>query len=886
MSNPLRQLHELGQSFWYDNIRRSMLTSGEFQRMVSEDGLRGLTSNPTIFEKAIASSSDYDQAIAESVARGADAEEIFFDLAVEDIQGVAGVLRPIYEESGGADGFASLELPPALARDTQGSIEEARRLFARLGRPNVMIKVPGTAEGIPAMEALIGEGLNINVTLLFSCDNYEQVAEAYIGGLEHLSEKGGDLSKVASVASFFVSRVDKKCDKIFEDGGHEDLLGTVGIANAKDAYRRFQRIFSSERFERLRAKGARVQRCLWASTSTKDPRFSDVLYAENLIGDDTVDTLPDATINAFRDHGRARPTLTEGVDEALALIARLPQLGVDLDRVTAELQDEGVDAFASDFEKLLDSLAQKREALRSDMAAGVRRRRARLGGIAHDVEEAVRSAADHDVARRVWEGDATLWSDDPHHKEVVANRLGWLSVHERMEHRIDALRVFAEQVRDEGTRHAVVLGMGGSSLCPEVLRRSIGSAPGYPELIVLDSTDPRQVTSVRDVIDPARTLFVVSSKSGTTLEPNEFYAYFRKVVDDGSHFVAITDPDTELADLARRERFRKVFLNPPDIGGRYSALSYFGLVPAALMGIDLTALLDRVEDVVCASSKSVPADDNPGLWLGCALGAAQRAGRDKVTLVCPPPIESFGLWVEQLIAESTGKEGTGLIPIAAEPFGNSSDYGDDRIFIALRHEGDGLDAPLDSLAEDGQPVIELFLDNGLDLGREFWRFEFATAVAGHMLGIDPFDEPNVAEAKAATRAILDGGSLPVVPESSPGALIDQLERGDYFALLCYVPYSPNAESVAGKIRSAVRASTKAATTFGYGPRYLHSTGQLHKGGPNTGVFLIVTSGDDEEGFGRLELAQALGDYQTLRAHGRRVARVHVGSMSELDGTIP
>lgn len=879
--NPLCRLAEFGQSFWYDNIRRSLITSGELARMVSEDGLRGLTSNPTIFEKAISSSSDYDAAIAEAAGRGLDAEEVLFSLAVDDIRKAADLLRPVYEESEGADGLACLELPPALALDAARSLSAARDLFSRLGRPNVMIKIPGTPEGLPAIRSAIAEGINVNVTLLFSCATYEDVAEAYIAGLEDRLAGGADVSRVASVASFFVSRIDKICDAAFLASGHPELLGTVGIANAKDAYQRFRRIFGSDRFRVLQERGARVQRCLWASTSTKDPRLSDVLYVENLIGPDTVNTLPEVTVNAFRDHGRVRPTLTERVDEALAQLARLPELGIDLDSVTSRLQDDGVRLFAEDFDRLVASFSERLKARRAVPSS--RAPAARLGPVGPLFESVLSEAAKADVGRRVWEGDATLWSDEPEHKEVITQRLGWLAVHERMEHELDALHAFAEEVRDGGITHVVLLGMGGSSLAPEVIRRCIGSREGYPELIVLDSTHPAQVEAVTAAVDLARSLFVVASKSGTTLEPNELYSFFRKR--GARDFVAITDPHTDLERRATADGFRRAFLNPADIGGRYSALSYFGLVPAALMGLDLRSLLEPVADIVSASARSVPPPDNPALWLGCALGAAQRAGRDKVTLVCGEALAPFGLWAEQLLAESTGKEGTGLVPVAGEPLGQPEVYGEDRLFLALRTEGDGLDAALSGLASAGHPVVEVRVGSPKELFREFWRFEFATAVAGHVLGIDPFDEPNVAEAKAATAAILERGHLPDVPIGSVGELIDEVRAGDYFSVLAYLPYSDDVERAVSALRVAVRARTKAATTFGYGPRYLHSTGQLHKGGPNSGVFLLVTSGEDDGAFGRIALSQALGDYETLRRHGRRVARVHVRDAAEFSSLL-
>lgn len=363
--SPLNKLAELGQSIWYDNIHRSLLKNGELARMIREDSITGLTSNPTIFEKAIAHSTDYDAEIQSFLRQNPDADAIslYEALAISDIRAAADLMRPIHERTGGRDGFVSLEVSPTLAHNTEGSINEARRLFTTVDRPNVMIKIPGTVEGLPAISTLIGEGININVTLMFSLQHYDNVVNAYMEGLEKLAAAGGDLSKVASVASFFVSRVDTIFDKALETIGRSEALnlrGKIGIANAKATYRRFETVINSQRFQALAAKGARVQRPLWASTSTKNPDYRDVLYVEELLGPDTINTLPPVTLEAFKDHGLAKVRLTEGIDEAVAMLDQLEDLGIDYQDLTEILQTDGVNAFAKSFKDLLKTLEAKR----------------------------------------------------------------------------------------------------------------------------------------------------------------------------------------------------------------------------------------------------------------------------------------------------------------------------------------------------------------------------------------------------------------------------------------------------------------------------------------------------------------------------------------------
>ena len=480
---------------------------------------------------------------------------------------------------------------------------------------------------------------------------------------------------------------------------------------------------------------------------------------------------------------------------------------------------------------------------------------------------------------RLWAGDHTLWADDP---TEISDRLGWLTVAEDLEDQIGELQSLAEGVAADGIESVVLLGMGGSSLAPEVLAKTFGSAPGRPELVVLDTTDPAEIRAVEERLDLARTLFIVASKSGTTTETLSHLAYFWERIPDGAHFVCITDPGTPLEAIARERGFRRVFANPPQIGGRYSALSYFGLVPGALLGVDLRRLLDEALEMQHACHSCVPAADNPGAWLGAALGAAANEGRDKLTIVLPAQLASFGSWVEQLIAESTGKLGRGILPVEGEPLGAPDVYGDDRLFISIGdHEG------LAALERAGQPVVRLPFEDAYQLGGEFFRWEFATAVAGHLLGIHPFDQPNVQQAKDASARILGGAD--VDPSTPPVAeVLASVEPGDYVALQAFLPRSAATVEALQAARVRLRDRHRVATTVGFGPRFLHSTGQLHKGGPDSGVFIQIVGDDRDDlaipgqpySFGQLKQAQALGDLESLRAQGHRVARA---TPAEIEG---
>ncbi|HEX8181300.1 MAG TPA: bifunctional transaldolase/phosoglucose isomerase [Pyrinomonadaceae bacterium] len=930
MNNPLVEIMKLGQSIWYDNIRRAMLTSGDLTKKITEDDLRGVTSNPTIIEKAITGSTDYDEQMRALVQSGKSVMDIYEDLVIEDIGNAADILKPVYDKTDGIDGYISLEVDPRLAFKTDETIEQADRLFNRLGRKNVMIKIPASQEGLPAIEESIYRGINVNVTMIFSIENYEQVAEAFIKGLERRAAEGKNVDHIASVASFFVSRVDTAIDKDLEyKARHADnpeekarlegMLGRAAIANAKLAYQKFKEIFHGPRFADLKAKGAQVQRQLWASTGTKNPNYSDVLYVDNLIGPETVNTVPPATYTAIRDHGTPKLTLEEGVEECRTLVSDLSGVGIDLKAVTEKLQQEGLASFVTSFDTLVESIESKRDALLS----GINERlTASLGKYSDAVSAAIKEADKGDVMRHIWRKDAKLWKEDEAHQKIIKNALGWLTIVEQMSGVESDLIEFADRIRNvREFKHVMVCGMGGSSLCPEVLRQTFGKQAGYPELLVLDSTDPDAFSDIADQIDITHCLFIISSKSGTTTEPAVFYKYWYDQVSQrkenpGECFIAITDPGTKMEADATRDKFKRIFLNPADIGGRYSALSYFGLVPAALMGLDVRKLLDRAERIVHACAQVVPAADNPGAKLGAILGECANAGRDKCTIICDPKISSFGLWVEQLLAESTGKDGKGIVPVAGEPLGSPSVYGDDRLFVSISvgKLDSETEAKLKALEAAGHPVVYRTLNDTYDLGEEFVLWEIAVAFAGWRLGINPFDQPNVQESKDATKELLEAyardGKLQeqsvvakddvltiyaddktrgeLASTSVGDALKAHLARvkpGDYIALLDYIEETPEHEETIQAIRTHLRDATKCATTTGYGPRFLHSTGQLHKGGSDAGVFLQVTAPDTRDvpipgepySFSTLKQAQALGDFRSLATRGRRAVRIDLGA---------
>jgi transaldolase/glucose-6-phosphate isomerase len=788
-----------------------------------------------------------------------------------------------------------------------------------------MVKVPGTPQCVPAIRQLIADGININVTLLFSIDSYKAVAEAYVAGLEERLGKGEDIRRISSVASFFVSRIDAQIDKKIDErvasGDAERaaltaLRGKVAIANAKLAYVWYQAFVAGERWAKLKAAGANPQRLLWASTGTKDHAYSDVRYVEELIGRDTVNTIPPATMDAFRDHGHVRPSLTEGVDEARHVLAEAERLGLDLPAVTKHLVADGVRLFADAADGLLLAVARKRASLLGSAVSSLKI------SLPEALDKAVDARLDgwraEGLVRKLWARDAGLWTGG-----AEAKWLAWLDiVQERLAH-ADELIAFQREVQAAGFTDVLLLGMGGSSLGPEVFSEIFGQRGGWPKLHVLDSTDPQQIKTFETKVDLAKTLCIVSSKSGGTLEPNILKAYFWARMQQavgaaqaGAHFVAVTDPGSHMQKVAEADKFRHVFFGNPEIGGRYSVLSNFGLVPAAAIGIDIRAFLQSTLRMVQSCSAGTPPQGNPGVVLGAILGEAQKAGHDKVTILASPQIADLGAWLEQLIAESTGKLGRGLVPIDGETAGPPAVYGADRLFVYVRLD-DAADAAQDAamtaLQDAGQPVVRVSLNGHQEIGQQFFLWEFATAVAGSIIGIDAFDQPDVEASKIKTRKLTDAvNKTGKLPEESPfaefggvaffadernaaelqgGDVVDVLRRhfarahaGDYLGILAYVERNPAHIALLQKLRLLIRDKTHLATAAEFGPRFLHSTGQAYKGGPNSGVFLQITADDaadldvpgEHYSFSMVKAAQARGDFEVLAERGRRALRIHLG----------
>lgn len=906
----LNQLHELGQSTWLNYMRRTFIQSGELRQRIA-GGIQGITADAATFEKTIMACSDYDEAVRQEVAAGTPARRIHEALMIYDVQIAADLLHPVYESSGGLDGFVSLELDPALSHDTVSTVAEIRHLEARVNRANVMVEIPATAAGIEAVKELTRDGVCINVTHIFSVDLYEKVAQAYIEGLEEYLESHSVWRFTpTSVASFSVSAIDSAVDPVLATRGHSKLQGKTAVALASVLYHRFRQIFSGPRWEKIARRGGRVLRPKWTRTAPRNFNYPDTCYIEALIAPDTVTTFSPVTLHAFRDHGTVAGTLSGNLDEANAHLARLAELDIDLDAITISVQRDYLVASEKRFQSLTQTVSQKRDALEQEQQRMV----VHPGAYQEVIDKALDEVCQERVLCRIWDHDHIVWKPQP---DEISNRLGWLHVMTTMEDNIGYLQTFTQAVLADGYTHALLIGMGGSSLAAELFHNAFGK-PAQPrymphpylELVVVDTTDADAINNLAEKIDPAKTLFIVATKSGTTVETLCGFRYFYNRVADalgsekaGAHFVAITDPDSPLVETAVQYNFRHCFINDPNIGGRYSALSYFGLLPAALVGADLARLLDRASAMACNTEPCHCAmiQDNLAARLGVVMGELAQQGRDKVTLISSLALASFGDWVEQLIAESTGKEGKGILPVVSETPTTPDSYGADRLFVHLRLAGDSShDTAVEALVAAGQPVVILHLEDLYDLGGHFFLWEMATAVAGHTLQINPFNQPNVEAAKIRAREMVatykETGTVPK-GEFAPLAaatlhdFLAQARPGDYIALHAYVPPNPATDEALQALGDRLRQRTGLAVTVGYGPRFLHSTGQLHKGGSNNGLFVQLVSdaihdvpipdvaGRPEASltYNVLKMAQALGDAQALRDARRRLIRFNLGT---------
>lgn len=908
-------LKQAGQSVWYDNIERGILVDGEMSRMIEDGEVYGVTSNPSIFEKSISSSAAYDDTLQSMAWAGLSKDQIYLELVREDIQAAADLFSQVYEATGGIDGMVSVEINPLLAYETVKSIEDGRALWSQMNRKNVMIKVPATKEGLPVIEALISEGINVNATLIFSIPRYIEVMEAYLSGLEKRLQKGLPIDRIASVASFFVSRIDTLVDSRLQEyvdanpGAADQVAaftGKIAVDNARLAYQAFLKFFATERFEKLKEYGARVQRPLWASTGTKNKDYSDTLYVDELVAENSVNTIPPATLMAFLEHGETKLRIEQDLKRATENFNNLPDLGFDFLRIAQELEDDGVEKFKQAYISLLDTIETKRAFFKTELAS--------LGDV---IPTAVKNAAEEVFVGSLFDHEPFFWTKDQSGHEEIRERLGWLSLPGQQFSIIDELTAFKQKLLAEGFKYAFVLGMGGSSLAPEVMSQAIAPIAGEGlKLQIIDTTSPDEIVFRLHGIDLKKTLFIVSSKSGGTSETMSAFKYFwaelEKIDPDnvGKHFVAITDPNTSLQDLAYRKSFRKVFNARPDVGGRYSVFTHFGLVPAAVMGIDLQKLLGQGHASDLQSRKNVPYSANPNLMLGLVMGEAQKHGKDKLTFLAEGFAGSLVPWLEQLIAESSGKEGKGILPIENEPVLDGQNYPEDRIFVYFKTDGSKAEL-VEELKQAGHVVLTIAIPEPYALAKEFYRWEYATAIACAVLQVNAFDQPNVQLSKTIAKDVInayqksgrleDGEPIwendqavvygfrneEALMETELDSLLlayaKSVPKKGYVVLSGFVSRVEENFQYLQALRGKILNTVNIATTLGFGPRFLHSTGQLHKGGQPGGLFIHFTKDAELDfeipgegmSFGTLQRAQALGDLQALVQKDRNALRVHL-----------
>ncbi len=813
--------------------------------------------------------------------------------------------------------MVSVEIDPFLAYDARKSINHGRALWQEIDRKNIMIKVPATTEGLEVITELIADGINVNATLIFSIERYKKVIDAYMSGLEKRLSRGESIDNIASVASFFVSRIDTAVDQLLDavSASPSNLAqeaaaakGKVAVANAKLAYQVYRELFSSPRFIALQEKGAKPQKPLWASTGTKNPDYADTLYVDELIAANSVNTLPPQTLAAFLDHGRTKFSIGTNLQEAIEAMEVLKRLWIDFSAVTQQLEDEGVEKFRQAHNSLLEIIETKRK----NFVHG-------LDGLAASLRAALKDAIADESVSRMYAHDPTFWTDNEDGFEEIRNRLGWLGLPSQQVSLIPELESFRDELLADGFTDAFVLGMGGSSLAPEVISQAIAKSvvPGKGlRLQIIDTTNPEEIAFRCEGVNLTRTLFFVSSKGGGTSETlaamNYFWSELERlgVEKPGSNFVAITDPETSLQILAESKQFRKVFNARPDVGGRYSVFTHFGLVPAAVMGVDMQRFLANAIEAENQGLENVPYSSNPNLLLGLLMGVAANNGKDKLTFIAESYTAHLVPWLEQLIAESSGKEGKGVLPIEGESQLETLAYPADRIFVYFSVDGGKRDFA-SGLKDRGFPVIEIAIKDPYQLAKEFYSWEYATAIACSVLRVNAFDQPNVQLSKTITNAViedyqkqgrLDEGQpirendeIAVYGESVTGLEnannLDEvlkaygqtvLENG-YIALNAFVARLPENERFFESLRSDLLQRFNKATTLGFGPRFLHSTGQLHKGGQPGGLFITFTEDSSVDfeipnkgmSFATLQRAQALGDIEALRQKGKRVVRIHL-----------
>ncbi len=910
----LSDLTQLEHSSWLHYLRRSFIESGELSTAI-DNGVRGVVVDLAVTAQSITASSDYDRFLPHLLAEGTPFDDLPRLMLSDDVQRAAFVLNPVYEASERLDGYVSLPLHPAMAHDTTKMAAAARHVLAEINCPNVMIEIPATEAGIAAIEMLTEDGVCVNATQIFSPTIYERVVDAYLAGLARYVKTHSVWRRwPMSVATIAISRVDGMADAWLDEHERPDLKGKAGIALAKVVFGAFQRVFTGSRWHELAKKGGVVQRPLFTDLIPHDFRYPNTYYVDALGDPGTVCNLTPAMLAACLNRKTAVSPPIQNEAEAQAHLNALSELGLDLDEAARQLQADGLARLARDFEAMRESVRQKREQLEDKW----QRLELHLGAYETAVSQTLARTCHDRVVCRIWNHDHTVWSANP---AGIGNRLGWLHLMPVMREQISRLQAMTDDLLTDGFTDALLLGMGGAGLVPQLFadtftQAALPARPGLParphlRLNVLSNVDPGEILAQTEKIDPVRTIFVVTSKSGRTIETLSAFTYFYNRVEAvvgekaaGSHFIAITDPGSPLAELAAQYRFRYLFVNQPDLIGRFGALSMAGFVPAALAGVNLETLLERAEEMAnnAQSCNSPQAGDNVAAQLGTALATLAQQGRDKLTFVASPALAGFADWVEQLIAGSLGKQGRGILPVVGEPVGEPAVYGDDRLFVHLRLDGDeGQDTAVSTLIDADFPVITVHWRDLQDVGGQFFLWQMATAVAAHHLQVNPFSQFKHDAAKARTWEVVEQikrvGEM-AVPEDtftpfSRTALytfLDKAETGDYVAIQAFIPHTAANDEALQALRTHIRGKTGLATTIGYGPRCLHTVGQMHKGDRGNGLFIQFVAdsvpdvfvpnriGQPEASlsFGELSRLQAALEAQALRRERRRLVRFQLG----------
>ncbi|MCX7905237.1 MAG: bifunctional transaldolase/phosoglucose isomerase [Elusimicrobiales bacterium] len=900
------KFRKIGQSIWLDSISRNMILNGTLANMIEKYDIVGLTSNPTIFENAIVKSNLYDNSIEIAAKKFTNIQDIAYSLMIEDIQRACDLFKSVYEKTSGTDGFVSIEIPPTL-NEINSIIECATKIWEIVNRENLMIKIPATENGITAGEKLLKMGINVNMTLIFSPKIYDKVTEAYLSAVKWRVENKIQ-GNIFSVASFFVSRIDTELTNIFSNiinsindtekiNEINKLKGKAAVAVSLLIYEIYLKKFHSNDFKKYEELGIKPQKLLWASTSTKEPNIKDSFYLDELCLPYTIATAPQHTIYSFFEHGKINDEKIETrISQAHYIYEKIISLGIDWEKIYEKLLSEGIKKFIESYNNILKAIETKIKNI------SLQKLTMQIYNVS--LEELLDKIEKENFIKRIFSKDTTLWKKDTQNAKIIKNSLGWLELPNKMKEKLPEIESFRQEIIKEGYKDVLLLGMGGSSLASEVIVNIFGQNKKI-KFHVLDSTNPDWINKITKNIKIEKTLFIVSSKSGTTLETISHFKYFfnllkTKTKKAGKNFIAITDKDTPLEKIAIKYKFRKIFINPSDIGGRFSVFSYFGLVPASFTQANLSKLITNAQNAMSELNK----DNSPAIVLGAFLGLSYLNGKDKLTLVVPKKLQRFGLWIEQLIAESTGKEGKGILPIIDYEIYEPSSYSNDRCFVAITLKNfPENEEKINQIIKSGHPLLKIYLDDVYDIAKEFYRWEIATALCGHIMKINPFDQPDVQFTKEFTQKILKSKNFfnlsPQIKNSSfeiYTANTSKIEKDDslswyilkntsedgYIAFCLYLDENNKNIKFFEEIKQNILKKTSIPTIIVYGPRYLHSIGQLFKGGKNSGTFIILTSKPKKDikilgeslSFNKICVSQAKGDFLAMKEKGRKCIMIH------------